>query len=315
MTDGAGNWITYNGEIYNYLELRDELGERDSGRAPTPRSSCARYASLGRATASSTSAACSPSRSGTSRSSTLFCARDRFGIKPFYYTVVDDVLYFASEIKALLPFLPGIETDLEGSRTTSPSSSASAARRCSRASTSCCRATCSVSATGRSRRALLGGLLRARLRPHRAATSRSSIERAAARLGPAPPAGATSRSARTSAAAWTRASSRRSPRDARPGRAHRRSPVGSTPAPATTRATYARELAAEPASRSHEIDDRRGRTSSTTSSGSSTTSTTRSPGPGRSRSTWSPGCAREAAEGACSAARAATRSSAATRAT
>ena len=42
MTDGAGNWITYNGEIYNYLELRDELG---AGRlphdAPTPRSSCA----------------------------------------------------------------------------------------------------------------------------------------------------------------------------------------------------------------------------------------------------------------------------------
>src|SRR5262245_408697 len=27
MTDGAGNWITYNGEIYNYLELRHELGE------------------------------------------------------------------------------------------------------------------------------------------------------------------------------------------------------------------------------------------------------------------------------------------------
>ena len=26
MTDAAGNWITYNGEIYNYLELRDELG-------------------------------------------------------------------------------------------------------------------------------------------------------------------------------------------------------------------------------------------------------------------------------------------------
>src|SRR5687767_4984460 len=26
MTDGQGNWITCNGEIYNYLELRDELG-------------------------------------------------------------------------------------------------------------------------------------------------------------------------------------------------------------------------------------------------------------------------------------------------
>ena len=45
MTDGAGNWITYNGEIYNYLELRDELGagavpdelgHRDDPRTATP---------------------------------------------------------------------------------------------------------------------------------------------------------------------------------------------------------------------------------------------------------------------------------------
>ena len=32
----------------------------------------------------------------------LFCARDRFGVKPFYYTVVDGRFRFASEIKALL---------------------------------------------------------------------------------------------------------------------------------------------------------------------------------------------------------------------
>ena len=44
----------------------------------------------------------------------LFCARDRFGIKPFYYTRSEIAFYFASEVKALLPFLPTIETDLEG---------------------------------------------------------------------------------------------------------------------------------------------------------------------------------------------------------
>ena len=38
-------------------------------------------------------AACSPSRCGTSRRQRLFCARDRFGIKPFYYTVVRQSLY------------------------------------------------------------------------------------------------------------------------------------------------------------------------------------------------------------------------------
>ena len=41
----------------------------------------------------------------------LFCARDRFGIKPFYYTIVDGTFYFASEAKALLPFLHGIGTN------------------------------------------------------------------------------------------------------------------------------------------------------------------------------------------------------------
>jgi len=45
------------------------------------------------------------------RNGKFFAARDRFGIKPFYYTVQDDTLFFASEAKALLPFLPDIRTD------------------------------------------------------------------------------------------------------------------------------------------------------------------------------------------------------------
>ena len=49
---------------------------------------------------------------GRSKTETLLL-RDRFGIKPFYYVVVDGVFYFASEAKALLPVLPDIETDPE----------------------------------------------------------------------------------------------------------------------------------------------------------------------------------------------------------
>ena len=79
----------------------------------------------------------------------LLCARDRFGIKPFYYAQVGDVLYFASEAKALLPFLPADPRPTSrGSRTTSRSSSASPARRCSRACASCCPATGCACATG-----------------------------------------------------------------------------------------------------------------------------------------------------------------------
>lgn len=36
------------------------------------------------------------------RNELLFAARDRFGIKPLYYTVINDTLYVASEVKALL---------------------------------------------------------------------------------------------------------------------------------------------------------------------------------------------------------------------
>jgi len=41
----------------------------------------------------------------------LLAARDPFGIKPLYYAEIDGILYFASECKALLPFLPEIDTD------------------------------------------------------------------------------------------------------------------------------------------------------------------------------------------------------------
>ena len=200
------------------------------------------------------------------------------------------------------------------SRTTSPSSSASPARRCSRASASCCPATaCAVAQRRVGDRALLGGLLRPRLRPHRERTSRSASRRCCDESVDCTCA-ATCRSARTSAAASTRASSPRWPRcqhGARTDGVHR--PFSEDARLRRERATRGRSPTSAGStctSRRH----RRRRLHSRTSSASSTTSTTRSPARARSRSSWSREAAARDARSS-SAARAATRSSAATRAT
>jgi asparagine synthase (glutamine-hydrolysing) len=113
MRDAAGNWITYNGEAYNFPEVRADLrGERFETNCDTE-VVLAAYRRWG--------PRCLDRLRGMyafaiwdDRRGELFCARDRFGIKPFVYAKVDGILYFASEAKALLPFLPAIETDLEG---------------------------------------------------------------------------------------------------------------------------------------------------------------------------------------------------------
>jgi asparagine synthase (glutamine-hydrolysing) len=116
MTDRSGNWITYNGEIYNYVEHRSELGGLETFQTTSDTEVILRsYERHG--------VDCVAHLRGMfafalwdERRQSLFCARDRFGIKPFYYAVVDGVLLFASEAKALLPFLPAIETDVSGLR-------------------------------------------------------------------------------------------------------------------------------------------------------------------------------------------------------
>jgi len=100
--DGA-LWITYNGEIYNYLELRAELidlGHTFQTATDTEVLLMA-YAQWG--------VECLPRLNGMfafaiwdRRQGRLFCARDRFGIKPFYFFREDGFFAFASEIKALL---------------------------------------------------------------------------------------------------------------------------------------------------------------------------------------------------------------------
>jgi asparagine synthase (glutamine-hydrolysing) len=115
MTDGEGNWITYNGETYNYLELREELGREQFKTTSDTEVILRAYRKWGEDCVSHLRGMFAFAL-WDERNQTLFCARDRFGIKPFYYTLVGDTFYFASEVKALLPFVERIETDLEGLR-------------------------------------------------------------------------------------------------------------------------------------------------------------------------------------------------------
>ncbi len=109
MTDGYGNWVCFNGEIYNYIELREEIGCNCVTTSDTEVILHA-YRKWGEE--------CVKHFSGMfafalwdEKKRKLFCARDQFGIKPFYYFVDSNTFYFASEAKALLPFLSDIETD------------------------------------------------------------------------------------------------------------------------------------------------------------------------------------------------------------
>lgn len=113
MTDESGNWVAYNGEIYNYLELREELGIENFRTKSDTEVILHAYRKWGRD--------CVHHFHGMfafalwdEAGRELFCARDRFGIKPFYFMTVRDRFYFASEIKALIPFVDEIATDPDG---------------------------------------------------------------------------------------------------------------------------------------------------------------------------------------------------------
>jgi asparagine synthase (glutamine-hydrolysing) len=115
MTDGGGNWITYNGEIYNYRELRTEIGEGEFRTTSDTEVVLRAYRRWG--------PSCLDRLRGMfafvlwdEQRQELFCARDRFGIKPLYYAIVDGTFLCASEAKALVPFLPTIDTDFEALR-------------------------------------------------------------------------------------------------------------------------------------------------------------------------------------------------------
>ena len=88
------------------------LADRHRGDRP-------RVRGVGRRLRARASTACGRSRSGTAARQRLFCSRDRFGVKPFYYSWDGGRFAFASELKAfraagpLEPHLPAVRDFLE----------------------------------------------------------------------------------------------------------------------------------------------------------------------------------------------------------
>lgn len=105
----SGDVIVFNGEIYNHIELRAQLSAHWSFKSQSDTEVIlAAYRVYG--------TDCVNHFKGMFAfaiwdGEKLFCARDHFGIKPFYYTNQDNNFIFASESKALLPFLPNINTE------------------------------------------------------------------------------------------------------------------------------------------------------------------------------------------------------------
>ncbi|MCI0519391.1 MAG: asparagine synthase (glutamine-hydrolyzing) [Chloroflexi bacterium] len=96
-------WIVFNGEIFNYVELRPELEQRGHHFTTNTDTEVVvhLYEEYG--------PACLQRLNGQfaialwdSRKGSLFLARDRLGIRPLFYTLHEGALIFASEIKSIL---------------------------------------------------------------------------------------------------------------------------------------------------------------------------------------------------------------------
>jgi asparagine synthase (glutamine-hydrolysing) len=108
-SDDGQLWITYNGEIYNYLELRAELASRGAVfRSHSDTEVILRAYEAWGSEALTRFVGMWAFAILDLRQRRLVLSRDRFGIKPLHYVASGDRFAFASEIKQLLevPWVP-----------------------------------------------------------------------------------------------------------------------------------------------------------------------------------------------------------------
>ena len=115
MVSDSGNVICHNGELYNYKELRADIGAAFFRTTSDTEVVLRAYEKWG--------PECVKRFRGMfafaiwdAQKQALFVARDRFGIKPFYFHRHPKGIVFGSEMKALTPFLSRVETSHAGLR-------------------------------------------------------------------------------------------------------------------------------------------------------------------------------------------------------
>lgn len=104
--------ITFNGEIYNYLEIKEQLvilGYQFFTHTDTEVILTA-YDAWGTDCVKQFNGMWSFAIYDKIRN-IVFCSRDRFGVKPFYYTIVNNKFIFGSEIKQLLYHYPKVKAN------------------------------------------------------------------------------------------------------------------------------------------------------------------------------------------------------------
>jgi asparagine synthase (glutamine-hydrolysing) len=105
MKDEEGNVLVFNGEIYNYIELKEKHLQDVRFRTKSDTEVLLRLlGKLGLERTLSIINGMFAFLYWSNKEKKLFAVRDRFGKKPLFYTQKDGYILFSSEVKALKPF-------------------------------------------------------------------------------------------------------------------------------------------------------------------------------------------------------------------